>query len=128
MREIKFRAWSKEHKVMFRVGGFANMDYPEGNKFRYVTIANADAGVIVDATPQIKTVELMQFTGLKDKNGVEIYEEDIVQSYNQNNKPRGSLVIKWSHTMNRNGWTISDGKSYEVIGNVWENPELLTKA
>lgn len=72
--------------------------------------------------------ELMQFTGLKDSKGVEIYEGDIIQS---TWRPQDRFEIKWD---GHNGeWifcsdTNETGGKYKgsiVIGNIYENPELL---
>lgn len=70
----------------------------------------------------------MQFTNLKDKNGKEIYEGDIVQYKNRGNKPVGFLKGEFI-LLNENGdFYDSVGAAHEeceVIGNINENPDLL---
>lgn len=108
-REIKFRAWDVETPQM-----------------RYFDLEG-----ITDDYDNWGT--LMQFTGLKDKNGVEIYEGDIVkkQRYrNTSETPRrkdGSytITIGWYNDGVRNGFNLGSGKDIEVIGNIYENPDLV---
>lgn len=118
-REIKFRAWDKENEEMYDVamidvetGEVAYTDHPTGY--------NADA--------LLEQVELMQYTGLKDKNGKEIYEGDVIKAESrlwQADFKDGCFVgvdfknVAWDELVN-----IGYGET-EVIGNIYENPELL---
>lgn len=129
MREIKFRAWDGRNEEMF-----------VPNKLEWSK----------QGTPQAKMywfnknccwnedMVLMQFTGLKDRNGVEIYEGDILGSTN----PKEILVkfiVQWGYKDNPYSWGLKSlltGNSYEfcdhkklmeVIGNIYSNPELLTR-
>jgi len=124
MREIKFRAWDAEREQMFT--------HPKWVEFR------AKHGVITahnyNRASNVQTLELMQFTGLTDKNGVEIYEGDIVKF-----KWLGEYtgVIKYedcgfglSYNANDEQMNVAMRRFYfdknaEVIGNIHENPELL---
>jgi len=123
MREIKFRAWDTESKIMFDWDGmqewWEDVGYHD-NMFRgnhYVP---------------------MQYTGLKDKNGKEIYEGDILK-YEvpcETGNYIDYILVKWGkvefsflkkiHTNKFHRTTYQGLYRYgEVIGNIYENPELL---
>ena len=112
MREIKFRAWNKHHSE------------PHQRMMRMVTITNL--GLVIMPDGDEWPLPLMQFTGLKDKNGKEIYEGDIVKRTLTDGSKRGE--VKWGVT----GWRAAaeDMHStyrYEVMGNIYENSELINK-
>jgi uncharacterized phage protein (TIGR01671 family) len=123
MRTIKFRAWAFTNKKMYldiQVGGFGQTVPAWYNKEKgWVDLwgNNEKDGVI------------MQFTGLTDKNGKEIYEGDILSRKAEVNGKLQTVerkVVKWSEKYLSVGFNLSKRKSgFEVIGNVWANPELL---
>ena len=123
MREIKFRAWDKVKKTMCDVHG---IDFDKEQ--------NRVCAVDTDITNNVEDwnfeCELMQYTGLKDKNGVEIYEGDIIKD--EKNTWHISYVDGFaSYELFRKDDSIHrevghrGGIELEVIGNIYENSELL---
>ena len=124
MREIKFRAWHKEEKIMGEVLGIDILH-------KEIFFSNEDADCY--GHTDFKDIELMQYTGLKDKNEKEIYEGDIVKLRNNHGigvvkyyDEWGAFVIEYVKSKP----LVVLGMSYykediEVIGNIYENPELL---
>lgn len=130
MREIKFRAWDKKDKKMRLV---AQIDFECFTKEKYRLLGNGWRYKNKDRT------ELMQFTGLKDKNGTEIYEGDILQitrSHYQRKRGEGIWGTKEKRTIKAQmvirNYIVDifhlvdfqrQGEKWEVIGNIYENPE-----
>ena len=137
MREIKFRLWDIQDSIMYGAerGWYVDM---EGNIRQHPDM------------PPLRDVVLMQFTGLKDKNEKEIYEGDIVDGFGnrfvikwgvfrfrklneygdvslvdvpsfaftlEGDIPRYPIVSNWRGEHDLNG--------LEIVGNIYENPELL---
>ena len=137
-REIKFRAWHKGQKEMFTA--------------LYLTFSGRigiwnNEETEIDFTSEYPYLELMQYTGLKDKNGKEIYEGDILNTkttFENNMSDRrfqpdterlvsfenGGFIDKytgrelWDKIRNLT-YTPSRWTDYEIIGNIYENPELI---
>jgi uncharacterized phage protein (TIGR01671 family) len=119
MREIKFRAWDRNNKIMLDVFGidyWMPQEENEKNGIRSVKTYEGELG----------NFALMQYTGLKDKNGKEIYEDDIIKE----TMGVGKVVFRsgafgLDYGIRITPLCINDMSSWEAIGNVWENPELL---
>lgn len=125
-REIKFRAWIKKDKRMETCMGVNPFHVSDCDRLHW----------------KHDEVELMQYTGLKDKNGKEIYEGDIVHCTELRNDKISEHV---SDVFFEDGcWLVHEGKmcdvelylyenkptklpltEIEVIGNIYENPELF---
>lgn len=125
MREIKFRAWDKEEKEMVSwktLIDYCDLDYLFGN---------------INETPKRVTIpdfDVMQYTGLKDKNGIEIFEGDVLTSNVQpckmvNPIKDGYGVVRFENGMFKLGAIslVTFISKMEVIGNIYENPELLER-
>ena len=131
MREIKFRIWCISTKqIMYLEGPKINFEY---GLFAW----DSDTGICGLPSDDIHDYEVMEYTGLKDKNGREVFEGDIIQYVGAPYDPlwrSGPVAVKWEEfgdwCIEGVGYTIGgsskdDTDRREVIGNIWENPDLL---
>ena len=118
-RTIKFRAWLRYEKEMSEVLVLDNQD-------ERAVVVRKDGTV---GWRMFAELELVQYTGLKDKNGVEIYEGDILSYF--------GFEYEVTFEESAFGWS-EDGQFYafaemaideiektKIIGNIYENPELV---
>ena len=111
MREIKFRAWNIAPAMCSR-----------SSMWHWKTLKQYGMWDVFDETKFL----LMQYTGLKDKNGKEIYEGDIVRYLDVPWNTAG-LGAKWKNHIvkyERCGFNLSE-IDYEIIGNIYEDAEIL---
>ncbi len=132
MREIKFRNWDKENKRMVYLGFNFYQRGPMKDELEFDSEKDYNRDWENDKEGILSEPELMQYTGLKDKNGKEIYEGDIV-------KFETTLgIVEWTNGdcaeffIRGKRWVFYEmsGKLFcwdelEVIGNIYENEELL---
>ena len=117
MREIKFRAWDFNDKKLLPVDSLR---------------LSIEGSIVINEAIGFPAWELMQYTGLKDKNGHEIYEGDIVKLCEKHWSPdwEDTAVVKYEEgcffPWGTGDWEESSC-NYEIIGNVHESPELLSK-
>ena len=135
-REIKFRAWDKKTKTMSIGFTLREIESDFGHQ-----ITTPDFFVVDEC-------EIQQFTGLQDKNGKDIYEGDICRNHIYNTLDK-LHVVEWRDGVFRksldqqgpewlaekpmfvfkplyNSNLIFSNDQIEVIGNIYENPELLS--
>lgn len=125
MREIKFRAWNKALNKMYSHEDLLSLT-------KNIVKNEFSTGVYL---PLNSDIELMQYTGIKDIEGNEIYEGDIVEKefVDFSNRDMFIGVIKlidgcWSienENKKRAYFLFNETDINSVIGNVYENPELL---
>lgn len=151
MREILFRAKRIDNGEWVE-GSLLVLDADSGYYFITEEYTSASTlpvrDIIFNHTHFVKSETICQYTGLCDKNGRKIWENDIVKTYNSKGEECHIERIVWADYSLNEGWCSggirslikydkrvfntgfgkSDARKCEVIGNVFDNPELLEKA
>lgn len=120
MREIKFRAWDKENNQWVN----QNAVLPNWSDTPYFNVAC----IVGDETLELRSDENFiwcEYTGLKDKNGKEVFEGDIVRFklFNEATPCYWEVKIPNIYLAMKN----EENHQIEVIGNLYQHPELLVK-
>lgn len=110
-RPIKFRAW-------------------DGQRFVYWSMGHDHSSFIEAIGIDQNRQPAQEYTGLKDKNGKEIYEGDIFEFTEAKKRRKGQVVFEDAmfKMKDASGWgatTLQNQYDMQVIGNIYENPELL---
>ena len=126
MRPVKFRAWDKENGIMIfshEEQDWYTFGFEKGVLKCWRTWEEPDS---YEEPAHIDSEELdtplMQFTGLLDRNGKEIYEGDVVLLWDEPDRSQVIADLQLAHTL-MSECILSD--SCRIIGNIYENPELL---
>jgi uncharacterized phage protein (TIGR01671 family) len=123
MRDLEFRAWHKTREKMYIV---MNLTRPEQNPFTLVRES-------IDGTSEVvltADLEIMQYTGLKDKNGVKIYENELIKYLGDFFVGRVGYDEKSASylLMNLGGSRLFSeylSEGYVSVGNIHENPDMI---
>lgn len=127
MREVKYRAWY--NGKMYEVAKLDLWGDPDQATCDLASL-DFDEEELFDI--YLHEVKIMQFTGQNDKNGIEIYEGDILQD-----KRKRKFIVTWNNDIGNwvnkptdNGtsyscFNIGTVKGLEVVGNIYETPELI---
>ena len=124
MREIKFRVWDNDEKIIKKV---ESINFPLGGESSSKTVCVYNEEEY--CYEWVYDYELMQYTGIKDKNNKEIYEGDIVEFYSNVEDEIITEKVEYHFGIYRAG-DYFVGKIYnkcEVIGNIYENKDLLVE-
>lgn len=130
-REIKFRAWDvqKKQMIMPDMSEWTDLFIELDGGIYQAKEYGYERTILKDS---VSNVPLMQFTGLTDKNGVEVYEGDVIEKQGKKYRVywKGSAASFACRQLDTTGAVYHLNKKRtaisEIIGNIHQNPELLT--
>ena len=144
MREIKFRAWDRYNERMVEPRNILKIYMSRLNQEPYLIVylkkwMNPNKEIKEIDKCYTNEFELMQYTGLKDRNGVEIYEGDVLRNIDNPHVDKLPFKVVWSDYYGAWFWWSSEGevvtdyfyqsiaKCCEIIGNIHEGGEEMTR-
>ena len=133
MREIKFRAWDKNDKRIFIDPQMIDFYNKKIGYMQYQTEDMPDTSYSIPVGfEEFEYSELMEWTGLYDKNGEDIYEGDIIfesfgEKYYKVIFENGSFKAEFNGDFDEYSFDLIDvvAQGCEIVGNIYENPELI---
>ena len=117
MRIIKFRAWDKKNKRWLDINEIVS-DWSGTPWLDAMCVSGHTEFELRDSSGDL---EWVQYTGLTDKNGKEIYEGDVVRQIDGGVQVTEPIIVTWHD----HGWLPSITHLTVIIGNIYENPELV---
>lgn len=126
MREIKFRCWDEQNKIIHNEVEFIRSGTDGDDWILFKSDKQTlEHGNVLNNPYFQQQIKVMQYTGLKDRNGKEIYEGDIVKDGSRLWKIEISPIYGIFFILSNGDFASYLGDDFQVIGNIYENPELL---